>query len=568
MHHSGGGDDTANATLTIDPPTSELEIRNNVPAHLSFTAMLTLSDGSTRDVTGDTVFDIDGNYGSFNANNLEVGVAGKALVRGTYTDKTATAEVTTRLTSVRIDPSLPPGTVGLFDGPEDPALAPHIVYPPADTVMPRNLGDFEIHWTDAHAHDVFEISLHSEFTDVRVYVPGGNGLAPAGPMASWSAFEASEWLSAVGQDSSVSFRVRGVTSGAPGAVGAAAPQTVQLSNEDMAGGLYYWAAASKTAVIGIFRHDMSKPGQPAEEFLTTNQTSGRCVACHVLSRDGTRMAITYDGGDKPATMVDVATAAVAPSTTRWNFGTFTPDNTQFLSIEDGVLVVRDALTQGVLATMPSAAAVSHPDLSPDGTKLVYATNPSGFHDWEFITGQIYTRTYDQATRTFGPEQPLVNDGKNNFYPSWSPDGAWILFNKDTMGGVTYDNPNSSTWVVKADGSLPPVELAAANESLGLTNSWARWAPFPQTLGPAAEPMFWITMASKRDFGVRLRNTGLFQRPADGTPAKSSQIWMSPLFPGRAAQGHDPSTRAFRLPFQNLESSNHIAQWTERVVVIQ
>jgi hypothetical protein len=44
--------------------------------------------------------------------------------------------------------------------------------------------------------------------------------------------------------------------------------------------------------------------------------------------------------------------------------------------------------------------------------------------------------------------------------------------------------------------------------------------------------------------------------------------MTPFFPGRAALGNDPSAKAFRLPFQNLDSSNHIAQWTERVVVLQ
>jgi hypothetical protein len=470
--------------------------------------------------------------------------------------------------SVRIDPSLPPDTAGLFSGPEDPALAPQVVYPPADAVMPRNLGDFEVHWTDGHANTLFEVSLHTEFADVRIYVPGGNGVPAAGPSASWTAFLAREWLATVGLEKTVSFRVRGVTPARPGSVGAGPPQFVQLSNEDMLGGLYYWAAASTTDVIGIFRHDMSKPGQPAEEFLTSNQLDGRCVACHVLSRDGTRMAVTYDGGDDPATMVDVATAAVAPSSAKWNFGTFTPDNKQFLSVEKGDLVVRDSTTQGVLATMTSATAVSQPDLSPDGTRLVYVTNPNGFHDWDFINGQIYTRTYDQATMTFGPEQPLVNDGKNNFYPTWSPDGTWILFSKDTVGGSTYDNPNGAGYVVKADGSQPPVALAAANEGVGTTNSWPRWAPFPQTLGTASEPMFWITMASKRDFGVRLRNTGLFQRPDQGTPAKRSQIWMTPFFPNRAAQGNDPSARAFRLPFQNLESSNHIAQWTERVVVIQ
>ena len=54
----------------------------------------------------------------------------------------------------------------------------------------------------------------------------------------------------------------------------------------------------------------------------------------------------------------------------------------------------------------------------------------------------------------------------------------------------------------------------------------------------------------------------------GTPAKTAQIWMTPFFPDRAARGSDPSTQAFRLPFQNLDSSNHIAQWTERVVIIE
>ena len=88
------------------------------------------------------------------------------------------------------------------------------------------------------------------------------------------------------------------------------------------------------------------------------------------------------------------------------------------------------------------------------------------------------------------------------------------------------------------------------------------------LGTTGEPLYWITLASKRDFGVRLRNTGLCQRPAQCTPAKSSQIWMTPFLPARASAGQDPSAPAFRLPFQNLTSSNHIAQWTERVVVFQ
>ena len=389
-------------------------------------------------------------------------------------------------------------------------------------------------------------------------------------MASWRAFQASEWLAAVGSDSAVTYQVRGVNTAAPGSVGAAAPKTVQLSNQVMDGGLYYWATASPTNVIGIFRHDMSKPGQPAEEFLTTNQTAGRCIACHVLSRDGTKMAVTYEDVSNPpgpATMVDVATQTIAPQTQRWNFGTFTPDNAQFLSVDHGVLVVRDATTQAVLATMTTAPAnawVTHPDLSPDGKHLVYVRPSLTNTDFDFKAGQLYVRTYDPSTHAFGSEQPLVNDGKNNFYPSWSPDGNWIAFNKNDAGNA-YDDNTSGTWVIRGDGSQPPIELAKADDSTGLTNSAVRWAPFSQTLGAANEPMFWLTMSSKRDFGVRLRNTGLAQRGAGG---KRAQLWMTPFFPVRAGQGKDPSVPAFRLPFQNLDSSNQTAQWTEHVVVIQ
>jgi len=570
--HGGGGghgdDDgdggTAPATLSIDPPASDLVIMNGVPAHATFTVTLTLANGTTRNVTADTHFTIgiDSDSATFTANELAINVAARTQVTAEYSDWSAHADVTARVKSVRVNPQLSPAVVDLFNQPQSMGFAPQIKYPPANTVMPRNLGDFEIHWTDAHANNVFEISLHTELSDVRVYVPGGNGLPP---QSSWGAFSASEWLAAVASANALTFQVRGINTNAIGTVDAAPPVAVQLSNEVMDGGLYYWAAISPNS-IGIFRHDMKKPGQPAEPFLTGDPTQNQCIACHVLSRDGTKMAITYQTGANPglATMVDVATKGVAPPTTSWNFGTFTPDNAQFLSVENGKLVVRNATTQALLATMPTTPAnawVTHPDLSPDGKMLVYVRPATAGTDLDFGVGQLYRRTYDPATYAFGAETPLVMDGKNNFYPSWSPDGKWILFTRNASIHA-YDDNNSSVWVIRSDGSQAPVELAKANDSLGITNSWARWAPFAQTLGAANEPMWWVTMSSKRDFGARLVNTGLPQR------AKRAQLWMTPFFPVRASQGRDPSTPAFRLPFQNFDSSNHIAQWTERVVVIQ
>ncbi|MEP6861304.1 MAG: hypothetical protein ABJE66_11820 [Deltaproteobacteria bacterium] len=42
--------------------------------------------------------------------------------------------------------------------------------------------------------------------------------------------------------------------------------------------------------------------------------------------------------------------------------------------------------------------------------------------------------------------------------------------------------------------------------------------------------------------------------------------MTPFFPARASLGQDPSGNAFRVPFQAVETSNHIAQWTNAVVI--
>jgi len=233
--------------------------------------------------------------------------------------------------------------------------------------------------------------------------------------------------------------------------------------------------------------------------------------------------------------------------------------------------VRDAATQQVQATMTTTPAniwVAQPDLSPDGTQLVYVRHyapVSPRNEIDFSHGSIYVRSYDPGTRSFGPERVLVSDTNNNFYPSWSPDGTWIAFNRSDGNFPSFDDNTSAVWVVKADGSQPPIQLASANQGTLLTNSGVRWAPFAQTLAGTREPMFWLTMSSKRNFGVRWSNDG---RPQRGTTGKRAQQWMTPFFPARAALGRDPSAPAFRLPFQNLDTSNLTAQWTERIVVIE
>jgi WD40-like Beta Propeller Repeat len=568
-HH--GGDDDSTATLTINPPTSDLTVMNATPVTEDFTATLTYIDGTTKDVTTDTSFGVTTGYGDFTAQTLTARGAGKMDITGVYVDKQATAEVIVHANGVRVDPTLPSNTPDQFtNGTEVAARAPTIVYPALDVVMPRNLGNFEVHWTDANANDVFEVSLHTDLSDMRVYVPGGNGVATLGPEPSWALFLPAEWAAAIGTETTVTYQVRGMQTANPAAgIGAAAPRLVKLSNEDMNGGIYYWASSGDDANTpeGIWRHDMAKPSDPVEQFETLVQTNGRCIACHVISRDGTEMAVTYDGGDQNSNTIDVATKTFGVESTAWNFAAFTPDGKQLLTNHDGVLVVRDYMTQAIVATPSSAGNVTHPDLSPDGTKLVYVRPSVVSSDWAFGGGQIYTRTFDQGTDTFGTETLLVADASNNYYPSFSPDGKYVLFNKSTNNTTVgaYNNGSAAVWVIAADGSAPAIELKTLNTAANLTNSWARWAPFAQTVG--SDNIYWITVSSKRDFGTRIDHNA-FPAGSGDDLAGRPQIWMTAFVPSAADAQIDPSQPPFRLPFQNIQSNNHIAQWTQQIVVTQ
>jgi hypothetical protein len=563
------GDDSGSATLVLSPATSTLVLNDGAPASESFTATLMTVDGSAVDVTAQTLFGVDEELGSFVGATLTMSSAGPGSVNGLYMDEDSnnlfgSASVIAQLSGVRIDPSLGSDTPGLFSGAtEDPTRAPTVVYPPQGVVVPRNLGDFEVHWTDASSNNVWEVSLQDTYVDLKVYVPGGNGTG-GGPDPSWMSFLPTEWLAAVGNSESMTYQVRGADSTMPGTVGSAPPESVDLSNTAMNGGIYYWSTGGTGSDgEGIWRHDMSKPQTPATAFYTgaqlTNPTQDACIACHVLSSDGTKMAVTFQGGNGSADEIDVASQTFQGDTNYWNFATYTPDGTQLLAVEAGNLVVRDQATQTVIGSMTSAGWVTHPNLSADGTMLVYVRPTVMNCDWAFGGGEIVTRTYDQASASFGAENVLLQNSMNNYYPSFSPDGQWIVFNQSTDNSTSgaYNNPSATVWVIKSDGSQPPVELAAMNTSTAnLTNSWPRWAPFAQSVGANMTPIYWITMSSKRDFGVRL--VGKAQ----------PQLWMSPFFPGQATMGMDPSAPAFWLPFQNIDSSNHIAQWTQQVIGLQ
>ncbi len=544
-------------TLRVEPSLARLEVVNGVAATQDFTVTLVKPSGNTYNVTARTAWMLsDPLIGTFTGATFTArgGSAGLAALTATVEEVQGAAQIEVFVRNVRVGPNTPANAPDLFAvGTLDPNMAPTVVYPPPQAIVPRNIGDMEMHWRDSFGHDLYELSMVNDHVDLRLYVA-------AAPPEGWAGFSSSEWHAAAMGGREITLGLRALTQASPGAIGAATPQALLLSNDDLEGGLYYWAAAvAGGGAYGIFRHDFGNAGQPAEPFYTTTE-AGRCVACHAISRDGERMAVGYDGGNRSSTVVDVAaqTALIAPETEFWNFPAYSPDSARLVTSRGGVLTVRDGATGTVTGSVPTGVFATHPDFSPTGTFMAFTATPAAPNpntaDWSFTGGTIATIPFDAATGAWGTPTTIITGGGNNYYPAVSPDGQWVLFNRSDSDA--YDDANAELWVARVDGSGAR-KLDLANVGPGLTNSWPRWAPFRSNFGPAgsAEDIFWITWSSRRDFGVRL------------VGVRTPQIWMSPFFPSRAALGEDPTAPAFRLPFQDILSNNHIAQWTEVVVPI-
>lgn len=541
------GDPPPAATLKVTPEDVTLEVLNGAEVTQPYTATLVRSDGTMDDVTGQVTFALAASgFGTFTGPTLTTrgAAAGVTEVRAVLSDLIGTARLTVKVRGVRVDPPAPANAPDLFGAATEAASqAPALVYPDDRVLMPPNLGELDVHWRDTVNNDLFEIALKNEFVDIRIYKTGAG--------TQWTTYTPNEWAPLGAARVPIAVTVAGLRGAAPATKGTSAARTIELSNDEMRGGIYYWA----TNGSGILRYDTETPNVPPTKLFPAGVPTG-CIGCHALSRDGSKIAITFDSAEGRGGVMDLTNNTYLfpyDRGVRWNFATFNPSATELIAVKNGVMTIYKA-DGTVLGTVPGVTRGSMPEISPDGAQLAY-TEVSG-QDWYAQSGGVFVRDYTESTHTFGAPRMVVppsQNGLQTYYPSWSPDSKWLVITRNN--GLSYDNNTSQVWVVKADGTVPPMQLAISNTAgVNLTNSWARWAPFAQSYGPGAEELFYLTFSSKRAFGTR--------RPAVGTP----QIWMTPFFPARAAAGQDPSGPAFRLPFQSLTDNNHIAQWTERVII--
>ncbi len=534
--------------LRVEPVTATLVVVNGLSVKQRYEVIATLADGTEENVTAEATLTVPSGYGEFQAAVLRADgiVLGKTQVDASVRGVVGSAELIIKADDTRIDPALPPNIVGLFDGAIlDANRAVTIVYPPNNVAVPRNLGDLDIHW-QASTDNVFEVSLKNQFANLRVFVPAST---PAHAMR----FLPTEWTRAVKTDPTLAIAVRGLDLAAPATVSQSQPIGLTASAEDMQGGIYYWSTTDGAGQPGGFwRHDMIKAGDPAEPYLSATE-AGQCVGCHALSRDGKKMVVRYIDGSSG--LYDVATKtkiAPLPSAGSHDLWTYHPSGDVVVSQFGSNLQILDGRTAAPIATVPITGNVVQPDFSPMGDQMVYVEGEtSGSNHVVFNVGKIVSRSYDAVNHTFGAPRTIIETGDKIYYPVVSPDGQWVAYNRAATGN-SVSNLNGEVWVVKIDGTKA-IKLQAASLGLGQTNSWVRWAPFEQTIN--GEKVYWLSFSSTRTYGVYAGPT-------------QPQIWMTSFSPSRADAGTDPSSPAFRLPFQNLTFGNHIGQWTTAIVVVE
>ncbi len=165
--------------------------------------------------------------------------------------------------------------------------------------------------------------------------------------------------------------------------------------------------------------------------------------CTVGGANPRTVAVTA-GVTSETTFAVTCTAIVVP-----------PDQIVFTRFTSGLWILDD---DGSNATqLTTVGSDQNPDVSPDGSKIVFASFDGGSEL------DIFTTNIDGTNRTQLTDASVV--GGQSFDPEFSPNGSQIVFHstRPSDGAI-------QIWVMDADGSNP-VQLTSTG-----SNGYASWSP--------------------------------------------------------------------------------------------
>ncbi len=522
-------------SIRVTPEDSVLEVRNGQPADLSFQAFATNPDGEEAPL--DLV--------SWSSSNLSVGEmdpdgwfqsvdsnGGVTEIVATHLDVQGSVLLTIVYRDELLLDGLPESLVQAWPDTGASLGGPELSYPESGVRVPRNVEGLPFIWDEGGAGRVYRLRFQSNITDISVYTQQADYRATS-----------ELWAQIAAANRSGSVQVSVTSAAWDGSsvtdLQAGFPIEVQVDRLDARGSVLYWATSER----GILRLPF---GSAEPELFWEGQDGAQCVGCHVVSGDD--MVVSHDGINGVFSVVDISdpedpVQVVDPQDNkRFTFKTVSPDGRYILGAGQGQLTLYNLETGSTVGERDIEGYVTMPDWSPDGQDLVMVRVQQGHKDdWGFEYGEIIQVPVLDDGRLGNPEVLVASDGQNNlYYPAYSPDGAWVAYNR--AQGAAYANSNAQLWLSSRDGQIQ-LPLDAANQGGGLQNSYPRWGPLPD------DDVLWLAFSSKR------------QLP--WTTFRMPQIWLTAIDPALLEQDQDPSSPAFWLPGQDVESDNHLPVWWDR-----
>jgi hypothetical protein len=586
-------------SLTISPTSTTLSVLSGGPTKTQQYKVTGIVNGHSQDVTGQV------GYSTSTSGVVNVSASGLATTTNTSggvvvitaaaSGFSANATLTVDYGFTGPDPGMagqgvPANSATFFTTTtNDASRAPQLIYPNDNVLFPPNVTGIEVHFMPGSANNtLYEVSFKGAVSTINTFIrcqapQGINGCIYLPDPTLWRGVA----ISNAGQGQ-VTLTVRG-TDDTGSSVGNSSTFHMSFSKSPIEGALYYWTTSGKTAIM---RWDFGGSTTTSLSYLTPTNTDGTtCVGCHALAPDGTKLVASAGGqNDGHLLLWDIVKNQPMqpyPLAQQSQFESWNAQGTQFVGVYGDAthmapsnLMIFDGTMGTVVSTIDlGGLRADHPD---------WSKNMNGANTIAFTSVDPVANTTDQRPATGGIDfiqnnggtwtapQVLVPPllGKNRYYPAIAPDGNLLVYDESTCTNGTptagqpadkscdADTDATATIMITSLQGAAPIPLTSANSpgvadgtTTALTDSFPKWAPFVEQLDEQSN-LLWLTFSSTRQYGLRTPPA-----PADtDETTKGTLIWMVGIRP--SIGGGDPSFTAFCLPFQDITTSNHIAQWTQ------
>ncbi|MBX2813825.1 MAG: hypothetical protein KTR25_18555 [Myxococcales bacterium] len=584
--------------ISIEPTSVVMEVTDRREAvEQIFSVQAVMQSGKTIDVSTQVEFELsDSKIGRVALGQFSTGFkAGAATLTARYQGYMAEAHLKVLVREsivVPSEPLLPIDIPAIFDSAEqivvdDQDARPVIAYPFTNTMFPPNMASMDLHFLPGDS-SMFRVRFETEglritfYTRCQVFEEGCQLKLSEEQWESLSQTAAgmtSIRVSIEGMDDGNSFLLKGE------------PISFEIAPEAVEGGLYYWETSNQA----VRRVDFGHQGVPETVLSSTQQ----CIGCHALAPNGKRMSSSVggqEGGWLQLIDLEKQIVLVQPEArVKAQFQSWSPDSMKLVGVWspkdiDNVykdLTIFDGETAQILHTITltdnngnsedDRFEPSHPDWSPAGDRIAFTKVTQPYTSQRFGRGGIaYVKIESGQWSNVVHELVPPKDGFNHYSPAYAPTGEFVLYARSVCGQIeraVWDGEHpcnadtdltSQIWAIHSDGGMPILlrNLNLVDQGDELTNTFPKWAPFVDArTADKKGRLMWVTFSSRRRAGLHKQHQPRSDKPVN------QLLWMAAIDPDAIIRGEDGSYAPFALPFQDFETSNHLAQWTQKVVSI-